>query len=113
MSKADQYYSELAWSKHRLNYIGKMQEHLGDTGSLSKVTVKTTIHYQPNAGASNYHDDDAFDSVLAEVIMEKFDELAERAIAKMQYKADKALLKEEEELKQRLEKIAQLKEASV
>lgn len=109
-TKADGLYRVLGSSLNYLSMIGKRQDHLGDTGSLVELSVKTKIHYQDSPGSKNYHENAEFDAAFALVVKRHFLELREEAIQLMRDKAEKALLEEEDALKARLERIQQLKE---
>ena len=109
-TEADILFRRLTSAKNYLSMIGKRQSHLDDTGKLTIVNVKTQIHYQESPGSKNYHDNEDFDIALAEVIQSRFVELREAAINLMELQAEKSLLKEEDSLKARLEKIRQIRE---
>lgn len=102
-------YADLVQAKSYIGKIGKYQEHLSDTGYLSNINVKTTIHYQPIPGATNYHNSSAFDLYLAEEIKSRFMELAGAVLEKMQKKANYELLQEESYYRKQLEMIEKIK----
>lgn len=102
-------YTELVQAKSYISKIGKHQEHLSDKGYLSNIKVQTTIHYQPIPGATNYHNNSAFDYYLAEEIKSRFTELAGAVLEKMQRKANNDLLQEESYYRKQLEMIEKIK----
>lgn len=103
-------YTELVQAKSYIGKIGKKQDHLSDNGYLSTLDVKTTIHYQPIPGATNYHGNRTFDCYLAEEIKSRFMELAGAVLEKMQKKVNNELLQEESYYRKQLELIEKIKE---
>ncbi len=61
-------------------------------GSISKISVKTEIHYQAYDGATNYHENSHFDAALAEVVRSRFSELSVQAIELMRKKTREAAI---------------------
>jgi hypothetical protein len=112
MATADELFQKVAQAKERLAKIGRPEHHLhGCGGTLATVTVKTTVCHQERPSATNYWDDEAFDFVLAEVVRAKFASLADEAIARMESRANKALIEEEAALRAKLAAIERLKSA--
>lgn len=107
--KSSEAYSDLALARDYVYKIGKTQEHLKEKGYLSELRVKSTIHYQPYPSASNYHHCEKFDEYLAQAIKEKFSELTQIALKKMEAKANKYLIEEEKVYRDRLMVIEKLK----
>ena len=77
--KATQDYAE---AKKYIEKNGKMPTHCttNTRGTLHAVKVETMIHFQPSDGAKNYHNCQAFDDALAEIIKINFVGLAEKAM---------------------------------
>lgn len=109
MSNADDMYRAHGQAKDYIAKIGKAEPHLGSFGNLCGLTVKTTINFQCSPSSKNYWDDNKFDTALAKAIRNKFNELAADALNFMKNEADAALIAEEKELTERLEKINNLK----
>lgn len=85
---------DLAEAKEYLSKIGKDQPHFrsGDLGKLHGVDVKTTICWQASPGSTNYWNGGAFDKALGRVVRERFEELRDAALAKMENDVSRALI---------------------
>ena len=80
-------------SKQYISMIGKIEHHSSSKGRLHELRIKTQIHYQPYAGAQNYHNNVHFDEYLTKAILINFDSLTEKAFDLM--KQDIEVAKEE------------------
>ena len=50
-------------------------------GELTKFAIKTQIHFQPYDGAKNYHDCEAFDAALSEVVRKQWTTIRDEAMS--------------------------------
>ena len=103
---------ELESAEKYISRIGATQPHFrsGELGKLYELRVDTIINHQSCSGDQNYHTDKVFDTTLAEVITERFLDLAGEALILMETRANNALVAEEQALRERLRKIEEVKE---
>lgn len=77
-------YLSLIGRTTRYSTLASTQGEAATAGKLHGVDVKTTIHFQPSDGATNYHNCKAFDTALSKAIRSHWKELSQEAIAAMQ-----------------------------
>lgn len=94
-----------------LGKIGAPQPHFRDdsVGKLVSLTVATKINHQASPSATNYWTQEDFDAALAAVVRDEFDRLAAAALERMRLEFVQALASEEEELRTRLQHVAEAK----
>ena len=107
----EEHQKEVKQAKDYISRIGAPQHHFrdGSLGKLHACEVKTQVNHQSSSGATNYHDNGAFDLALAQVIRTNFTQLAAEALLSMEQAALNALVQEEDQLKERLLQVEQAK----
>lgn len=109
--KSDDLMKEFKLAQEYVGKIGKPQLHFrdGSVGKWASISVKTEIHHQANSGNQNYWNDTTFDAYLRQVIEKNIKQLAQEALELFEIDVDKAILSEENELKERLQEIEHIK----
>ena len=96
--------------QHYVALVGAPQHFdSGAKGTLHSIKVTTQVHHQAYPGATNYHTNSSFDAYLADVVKNRFSELAKEALELMQKDVNVAMIDLEGELREVLDAIEDLK----